>query len=75
MPAAELAQKQVGKMTGIADVMQDDRAADLAGVVDDQISKAKHALGNAGRHGDVLNLAEGNVPGRPSDQASVDFEF
>ena len=73
MPAPELAQKQIGKMTWIADVMQDDGAADLAGVVDDQISKAKHALGNAGRHGDVLNLAEGNVAGGARDQASVDL--
>lgn len=48
MPAPELAQKQVGIVGWIADVVQDYRAADLAGVVDDQIAKPKHALGNAG---------------------------
>ena len=34
MPAAQLAQKQVGVVPRIVDVVQDGRAADFAGVID-----------------------------------------
>ena len=36
MPASEFAQKQVGVVAGLADVVQDGGAAHLAGVVDQQ---------------------------------------
>lgn len=44
MPAAELAQKQVGIMAWIVDIVQHGCAANLAGVVDDNVAKAQNAL-------------------------------
>jgi hypothetical protein len=57
MPASEFAQKKLGVMSRLADVVHDDRAANLTGVFDDDVAKAHESLGNAGRDGHVLNFA------------------
>ena len=75
MPAAELAQKQVGKVAGIADVMQDCRATELAGIVDNQVSETEHALWNGGGNCDVLNFTKRNIACGARDQARVNFKF
>jgi len=75
MPASEFAQKQVGVVAGFADVVKDGRAAQLAGVVDDEIAKAQQSLGNAGRNGDVLNLAERNVSRGTCYQTGIHFQL
>ena len=46
MPVPELAQKQVGVMTRIVDVVDDGRATDFAGVVDHQIAEPQDSLGD-----------------------------
>ena len=48
-------------MTRTADVVHDDRAANLAGVVDDDVAKTHQALWNAGGDSYVLDFAERNV--------------
>src|SRR5215213_1528862 len=40
MPASEFAQKKVGVVARLADVVHDDRAVQLAGVVDNDVTKA-----------------------------------
>ena len=57
MPASQFPQKKVGIMAWTADVVHDDRAADLAGVIDDDVAKPHQALGNAGRDSHILNFA------------------
>ena len=63
MPASKFAQKQVGVVAGGADVVKNGRSAEFAGIVDDDIAKTKDSLGNTGRNGHILNLAEGNISG------------
>ena len=46
MPVPQLAQKQVGVMTRIVDVVDDGGAADLAGIVDYKIAEAQDSLRN-----------------------------
>src|SRR3954447_14587786 len=75
MPASEFAQKKVGVVARLADVVHDDGAAQFAGVVDDDVAKAHHSLRDRGLDGDVLNFAEGNVFSGASDKAGVDLEF
>ena len=75
MPAAEFAQKKVRVVARIADVVHDDRTADLASVIHDEIAKTEKALWNGGRDGYILHFAQGNVSGGASDQAGVDLEF
>ena len=54
-------------MAWTADVVQDDRAADLAGVIDDDVAKTHQALGNAGGDSHILNFAKRNVFGGAGD--------
>src|SRR5215213_1610591 len=75
MPASQFAQKKVGVVARLADVVQDDRAANLARVVDDDVTKAHQPLRNACRDGHILDFAQWNIFRRASDQASVDLEF
>ena len=44
MPARHLAQKQVGIMAGVVDIVENRRTADLAGIVDYDIAKPQQAL-------------------------------
>ena len=75
MPASEFAQKKVGVMAWLADVVHDDRAANFARVVDDDVAKAHQSLRNRGLNRHVLDFAQWNVFGGASDEASVDLEF
>ena len=74
-PASEFAQKQVGVVARLADVMKDRCAAYLAGIVDQQIAKAEQSLGNTGGNRDVLNLGEWDVPSGARDQTRIDLNF
>ena len=62
-------------MAGLADVVQDCRASDLAGIVYQQIAKSEYSLRNTGGDGDVLNLAERNVASGAGNQTCVDLNF
>lgn len=62
-------------MAGLADVMQDCGAADLAGIVYQQIPKAEYSLRNTGGNSDVLNLAEWDVASGARDQSSINLNF
>ena len=62
-------------MAGLADVMQNCRAADFAGVVDQQIAEPEYALRNTGGNGDVLNLAEWDIASGAGNQTRVDLNF
>ena len=75
MPASEFAQKQVGVMARIADVVQNCRATQLAGIVNNQIAKAEQSLRNTGGNGDILNLAEGNIASGARYQTGINFDF
>ena len=57
MPASEFAQKKVGVVARLADVVHDDRAAEFAGVVDDDVAKTHESLWNRSLHSHVLNFA------------------
>ena len=46
MPVPQLAQKQVGIVAGIVDVVDDGGAADFTGVVDYEIAETQDSLGN-----------------------------
>lgn len=46
MPVPQLAQKQVGIVARIVDVVKDGCAADFAGVIHYDIAKAEDTLGN-----------------------------
>ena len=59
--ASEFTQKKVGIMAGFADVVQHSGAAQLAGIVYQQIAKAEESLRNTGGNCDVLNLGEWDV--------------
>ena len=67
MPASQFPQKKVGIMAWAANVVHDYRAAELAGVIDDDVSKTHHPLRNAGGDSHVLNFAERNVFGGARD--------
>src|SRR5689334_4852292 len=56
-------------------VVQDDRAANLARVVDDDVAKSHQPLRDAGGDGHVLNFAQRYVLGGAGDQASIDLEL
>ena len=75
MPASEFAQKKFGIMPRFTDVVHDDRAAKLAGVLDDDVAKAHDSLGNARRDGHVLNFAQRDVLRLTSYQAFIDLEL
>ena len=75
MPASEFAQKKISVVAWLADVVHHDRAAEFAGVVDDDVAKTHQALRDRGLDCDVLNFAEWNVFGRASDEAGVNLEF
>src|ERR1051325_10734599 len=75
MPASELTQKQVGVMSGVTNIVEQRCATKFAGVVDDYVAKAKHALRNTRGNGDVLNLAERNVARGARNQARVDLNL
>lgn len=75
MPASEFAQKQVGVVAGITDVVKDCCPTHFAGIVDDDIAKTEDSLRNTGRDRNVLNLAEWNIAGRAGYQARVNFDF
>ena len=75
MPASEFAQKQVGIVAGIADVVENRGSAHFAGIVDDDIAKTKDSLRNTGGNRNVLDLAEGNVAGGAGYQTGIKFDF
>ena len=56
-------------------VVQDDRAANFARVVDDDVAKSHQPLRDAGGDGHVLDLAQRDVFRGARDQASVDLEL
>ena len=62
-------------MAGLADVVQDRSATNLAGVVYQQIAKPEYSLRNTGGNGDVLNLAEWDVASGAGNQTCVDLNF
>ena len=62
-------------MARLADVVHHDRAAELAGVVDDDVAKTHQALRDRGLDSDVLNFAQRDVFGGAGDEAGVDLEF
>ena len=62
-------------MARTADVVHDDRAAELAGVVDDDVAKTHQALRDTGGDSDVLNFAERDVFRSACDQAGIDLEL
>ena len=61
MPATQLAQKQVGVVTRIVDVLQNGRAAKLARVIDYDIAKTENPLRNRRRNSDVLDFESGTL--------------
>src|ERR1044072_90577 len=73
MPLPELPQNQVGMMTRIVDVAENSCAANLTGVVDYNVAKAKNSLKNRGRYGHILNLGQKDVPGGPGNQSIINF--
>ena len=75
MPASQFTQKKVGVVAWTADVVHHDRAANLAGIVDDDVAKSHQSLRNAGGHSHVLDLAQRNVFRSAGDESSVDLEF
>ena len=75
MPASEFAQKQVGIMAGITDVVKDCCPTQFAGVIDDDIAKTKDSLGNTGGNCNVLNLAEWNIASGAGDQTGINLDF
>ncbi len=75
MPAAQFAQKQVGIMAGLINIVQYDRTAHFARIVHNQITKAQQALRNAGRNSYILDFAERDVTSSARNQARVDFHF
>lgn len=75
MPASEFAQKQVGVVAGIADVVKNRRSTQFAGIVDDDIAKTENSLRNTRRDGNVLNFAEWKITGRAGNQAGINFDF
>ena len=62
-------------MARFVDVVEDGGAAELAGVVDDDIAKAHHPLRNACLDCYVLDFAQRNIPGGARDESGVDLEF
>lgn len=62
-------------MPRVADVAHHYSAANLAGVVDDDVPKPKETLGNTGRNRDVLDFAQRDVSRGTSDEASVNFKL
>src|SRR5689334_718025 len=75
MPASQFPQKKVGIVAGAADVVHDDRAAKLAGVIDDDVAKTHQALRDAGGDSHVLNFAQRDVFGGAADEAGIDLEL
>src|SRR5262249_15887750 len=75
LPPRQPPQKQVRVMARIVYVVQHGRAADFAGIVDYYIAKPEDSLPDRPRNCHVLNLGEWNVPGRPGNQAIVDFDL
>ena len=75
MRPSEFAQKQVGEVARLADVVKHGGAAQLAGVVDHQIAEAEQPLRNTGGDGDVLNFGEGYVARGARDQSGIDLHF
>lgn len=62
-------------MSRVADVFDNRRAADLTGVVDDDVTEAEDALEDRRRNRDVLDFAERNISSRTPDQTTVDLEL
>ena len=62
-------------MAWTADVVHHDRAANFAGIVDDDVAKSHQALRDGGGDGHVLDFTQGDVFGGARDQARIDLEF
>ena len=62
-------------MAWAADIVHHYRAANLAGVVDDDVAKSHQALRNAGGDGHVLDFAQWYVLSGARYQAGIDLEF
>ena len=62
-------------MAGTADIVHDDRAANFAGVVDDDVAESHQALRNGGGDGHVLDFAQRDIFGGACDQPRIDLEF
>ena len=75
LPAPQLPQKQIGVMPRRVDVLQDGRAAYLAGVIDHHVAEPKHPLPDAGRNRYVLDFAQGNVARRAGNQTVINLQL
>jgi len=62
-------------MAWATDVVQHNRPANLAGVIDDDVAKSHQSLRDAGGDSHVLDFAQRNVFRGAGDQARIDLEF
>ncbi len=62
-------------MARIGDVVQDGSTAQFTCVIHDDVAKTKNTLRNAGRNGDVLYFAQGDVARSAGYQTRVNFQF
>lgn len=75
VPASEFAQKQVGIVAGVTDIVKDRGSTQFAGIVDDDVAKTEDSLRNTGGNRNVLNLAEWDIAGRAGDQTGINLDF
>src|SRR6266487_1057572 len=75
MPLSQLPQNQIGVMAWIVDVVKHGCAAEFAGVVDDDVTKAEDSLQYRSRNRYILDLGKRNISRRPRNQAVIDFDF
>ncbi len=75
MPLPQLPQNQIGVMTWIVDVVKHGRAAEFAGVVDNDITKAEDSLQYRSGNRYVLYFGKRNVSRRARNQTVIDFDF
>ncbi len=75
LPRSEFAQKQVGVMAGIADVVQNGGSAHFAGVIDYQIAETQDSLRDARGNCHILDLRERDIARSSCNQAGVDLDL
>ena len=75
MPASEFAQKQVGVVAGLTDVVKDCCPTQFAGIVDDDVAETEDSLGNTGGNRNVLDLAKWNIAGCAGDETGINLDF
>ena len=62
-------------MAGIVNVVKDCRTSDLTRIVDDYVSKTQHTLRDASLDGNILNLAQRNIPGSSRNKPGIYLHF